>query len=160
MADAVRAVDALQPVFNLRMMDEVRDTSIAPRRTSTKFLTIFALLALLLASVGVYAVVSYGLAQRQRELGIRSALGATGGNLLSLLSREMLWVAGIGVAVGLFGAWAASRVLERLAYGVDAHDPFTFVVVPATLLAATMMATIVPARRVFRVNPSDVMRAD
>ncbi|MEO7362458.1 MAG: ADOP family duplicated permease, partial [Gemmatimonadaceae bacterium] len=143
MTDAVRAVDARQPVFSLRMMYDVRDTSIAPRRTSTKFLTLFALLALTLASVGVYAVVSCGLAQRHRELGIRSALGATGGNLLALLSREMVWVAGIGVAVGLFGAWSGARILERLAYGVDVHDPITFIAVPVTLFLATPLATVV-----------------
>ncbi|MEP6834415.1 MAG: ABC transporter permease [Gemmatimonas sp.] len=160
MTEAVRAVDATQPVFSLRMMDDVRDTSIAPRRASTKFLTLFAVLALTLASVGVYAVVSYGLAQRQRELGIRSALGATGSNLMGLLSREMVWVAGIGASIGLFGAWSGARILERLAYGVDVHDPITFIVVPVTLFLATMLATVVPARRVFRVNPSDIMRAD
>jgi len=160
MMEAVRAVDPAQPVFNARMMEDVRDDSIAPRRASTRFLTIFAIIALSLSSVGVYAVVSYGLAQRYRELGIRSALGATGSNLMLLLSREMVWTASIGVAVGLAGAWAAARVLERLAYGVDVHDTMTFVLVPATLFAATLLATLVPARRVFRVNPSDVMRAD
>ncbi len=160
MTEAVRAVDATQPVFSLRMMDDVRDTSIAPRRASTKFLAIFALLALTLASVGVYAVVSYGIAQRHRELGIRSALGATGGNLLSLLSREMVWVAGIGVAVGLLGAWSGAHVLERLVYGVAVLDPATFVVVPIALFLATLLATVVPARRVFRLNPTDVMRVD
>lgn len=157
---AVRSIDPGQPVFNLRMMNDVRDVSIAPRRTSTKFLTIFALLALTLASVGVYAVVSYGLAQRQRELGIRSALGATGGNLLVLLSREMVWVAIVGVSIGMTAAWAGARVLENLAYDIDVHDRATFTLVPVALVVATMLATLVPARRAFRVNPADVMRAD
>lgn len=160
MQNAVREIDPTQPVFNLRTMTDVRDVSIAPRRSSTKFLSVFAILALTLASVGVYAVVSYGLAQRQRELGIRAALGATGRNLLALLSTEMAVVALIGVAVGVGVAWASARILSGLVYGVDVHDPVTFVVVPIALLLAAMIATLLPARRAFRVNPAEVMRAD
>lgn len=160
MQAAVREIDPTQPVFSLRSMADVRDVSIAPRRSSTKFLTVFALLALTLASVGVYAVVSYGLAQRQRELGIRAALGATGGNLLALLSTEMAITALIGVAAGVAAAWASARILSGLVYDVDVRDPATFVVVPIVLLFAAMIATLLPARRAFRVNPAEVMRAD
>ncbi|MEP6834409.1 MAG: ABC transporter permease [Gemmatimonas sp.] len=160
MTAAVRSVDKSQAVYNLRMMDDVVSTSVAPRRTNTVLIGAFAILALILASVGVYAVVSYGVSHRSRELGIRSALGATGSSLVTMLAGEMVWVTAIGIAVGLAGAWALAKTLESLVYGVQVHDLLTFVVVPLALLLPTLLATLVPARRVLKVNPAEVMRAD
>ncbi len=105
-------------------------------------------------------MVSYGVTQRHRELGIRAALGASGSNLLRLLSREMALVAVIGIGAGLAGAWALARVLSSLIYGVGIHDPATFVAVPVLLLLAAAVATLVPARRALRVDPVEVMRAE
>jgi putative ABC transport system permease protein len=160
MTEAVRRVAPAQAVFNVRMMDEVHANSIAPQRTSTQFMTAFALVALLLSCLGVYAVVSYGLSQRRRELGIRSALGATGSDLLTLISVEMVWITLGGIGLGLAGAWASSRVLQRLVYEIDVRDTATFVAVPLALLVVAALATLIPAARTFRVNPAEVMRAD
>lgn len=160
MQAAVRAVDPSQAVYHLRTMDQVLSTSVAPRRTNTILISLFAALALLLASFGVYAVVAYGVAQRSHEFGIRSALGATGGDLVGLVSREMVWVAALGLAAGLGGAWALMRIANSLIYGVTVHDPVTFVVVPVLLLLPVVMATLIPARRAARVDPAEVMRAD
>jgi predicted permease len=158
--EAVRAADPRQPVFNVRMMEDVLGNAVAPRRTNMLLITIFAALALLLAALGVYAVVSYGVAQRTREFGIRSALGATANNLLALVSREMVAVIVTGVAVGLGGAWALSRVLESQMYGVDVHDRMTFATVPLVLLLPACLATLLPAFRATRTNPAEVMRTD
>ena len=157
---AVRYVDPSQPVFDVQMMEDVVGHAIAPRRTDTMVIALFSALALLLASLGVYAVVAHSVAQRSREFGIRSALGATGSDLLSLVSREMVWVTGIGIAAGLAIAWALARVASSLLYGVTGHDTATFVVVPLILLLPAAVATLVPARRALRVNPAEVMRAE
>jgi predicted permease len=157
---AVRSVDPTQAVYNVKTMDDVMGQSLAPRRTNTLLLSVFAALAFILAAVGVAAVVGYGVTQRRRELGIRSALGASGADLMTLLSREMAFVAVIGIAVGLGGAWALARVTSSLVYGVAVHDPVTFVAAPLLLLAAAMIATVIPARRALRVDPATVMRND
>ena len=160
MQAAVRAVDPTQAVFGVRMMEDVVDISVAPRRTNTLLISAFAVLAMALASVGVYAVVSYSVSHRSRELGIRSALGASGASLLRMISREMLWVVILGIGTGLGAAWALSKTLESLVYGVSVHDAATFVIVPIALAIPALIATVVPARRVLRVNPAQVMRAD
>jgi ABC-type antimicrobial peptide transport system permease subunit len=157
---AIREVDPAQAIFHLRMMDDVVNASVAPRRTNTLLIAIFAALALILSSLGVYAVVSHGVAQRRREFGIRSALGASTQNLLGLVSREMAWMAGIGIVTGLAGAWALARLTASLLYGVTVHDPVTFIVVPLVLLVPATLATVIPARRAARVNLAEVMRAE
>jgi putative ABC transport system permease protein len=160
MTEAVRAVDPTQAVYNVRMMDDVVDASMAPRRTNTVLISAFAGLALLLASLGVYAVLSYGVAQRSRELGIRAALGATATDLMALVSREMIWTIGAGLLLGAAGAWATARVMTSMLYGVDTHDLTTFALVPAVLAVAAMLATIGPARRARRVDLMSVMRVE
>ncbi|MGH7649552.1 MAG: ADOP family duplicated permease [Gemmatimonadaceae bacterium] len=158
--DAVHAVDPGQATYDVKMMGDVVSTSVAPRRTDTTLIVMFAAIALLLAAFGVYAVVSYGVARRARELGIRAALGATGGDIAALIAREMAWVTGIGLTVGLASAWAVSRVLSTLLYGVDGHDAITFALVPLVLVLPAAIATIVPARRAMRADPSVVMRQE
>jgi predicted permease len=158
--EAVRSVAPAQAVYNVRMMDEVMSRSLAPRRTNTMLVAIFAGLALLLAALGVYAVLAYGATQRAREFGIRSALGATGRDIVALVSGELVVMTLGGVVVGLAGAWTLSRVLATLLYGVDVHDPVTFASVPLVLLIPVAIATLVPALRAARVNPTEVMRAD
>jgi putative ABC transport system permease protein len=160
MQDAVRSVDRRQAVFNVRMMEAVLGNAVAPRRTNTLLIAIFAGLALLLAALGVYAVMAYGVAQRSREFGIRAALGATARDIVALVTREMAIVIALGVSIGVAAAWGLSRVLAALLYGVDTHDPATFGTVPVVLVVAAVLATLIPAWRATRVSPTEVMRAD
>jgi putative ABC transport system permease protein len=113
-------------------------------------IAIFAGVALVLAALGVYAVVSYNVARRAREFGIRLALGATSTHLMQLVGREMAVVVAIGSAAGLVGALALSRLLSSMLYGVDPHDVATFVTVPLILLVPALIATLVPALRARR----------
>jgi predicted permease len=158
--DAVRSADPTQPVYNVRMMDDVISRSVAPRRTNTTLIAMFGAIALALAAFGVYAVVSYGVTRRAREFGIRAALGATGRNIVVLVGREMVWVVGLGLTIGIGGAWVLSRVLGALLYGVGGHDVVTFALAPVVLLCSAIIATLVPAWRAMHVDPSDVMRAE
>jgi putative ABC transport system permease protein len=158
--EAVRSADPAQPVFNVRMMDEVIGKSIAPRRTNTILIATFAGLALLLSALGVYSVVAYGVTQRTREFGIRAAFGATGSDLVALVSREIFVVVAIGMVAGLGAAWGLSRILATLLYGVEPRDPTTFAIVPLLLVPAALVATVLPALRAMRVSPSEVIRGD
>lgn len=160
MRTAVRAVDPTQPAYDVKMMDDVLGASVAPRRTNTRLISLFAALALLIASLGVYAVASYGVAQRIREFGIRAALGATARDLLALVSKEMAWVTGLGLGAGLAAAWALARVAQSMIYGVTIHDPLTFAVVPVVLMIPIIVATLLPARRAARVDPAEVLRSE
>src|SRR5205085_6549892 len=134
-----------QAVFNLRMMDEVIAKSVAPRRTNTMLIGIFGALALVLSAFGVYAVVSFGVAQRAREFGIRAALGANRRDILTLVGVDMIWMVLTGLAIGLAGAWALSRVLASLLYEVRTHDVTTYTIAPLVLLGAAVVATLVPS---------------
>jgi predicted permease len=160
MVDAVRAVDPTQAVYRVRMMEDVVGASVAPRRTNTLLISAFAAIALLLASLGVYSVISYGVAQRSRELGIRAALGATASDLMALVSGEMVWMIGAGLLIGAAGAWALARVMTTLLYGVGAHDLATFTMVPLVLTVAAALATLGPAWRARRVDLVEVLRAE
>jgi putative ABC transport system permease protein len=140
------------------MMDDVVRSSVAPRRTNTLLIALFAGLALLLASFGVYAVVSHAMTQRNREFGIRAALGARGADLLLMVGREMASLVAIGVAAGLLGAWLLARLIGSQLYGVTVHDAGTFMVVPLVVWIPVAVATLLPARRALRVSPSEVMR--
>jgi putative ABC transport system permease protein len=160
LVEAVRTADPAQPVFNVRMMDEVIGKSVAPRRTNTILIATFAGLALILSALGVYSAVSYGVAQRTREFGIRAAFGASGRDLVGLVSREMFVVVAIGTVSGLAATWGLSRVLAALLYGVEPHDPATFAIVPLLMLPPALVATLLPALRAMRVSPSEVMRGE
>jgi putative ABC transport system permease protein len=157
---AVHAVDPTQAVYNVRMMDDVIATSLAPRRTNTTLITLFGGLALLISSFGIYAVVSNSVTRRAREFGIRAALGATASDIATLVGRELLAILGVGVVLGLAGAWALSRIVAALLYGVDPHDLTTFLIVPAVLAIPSLVAGWSPARRATRVSPMDVIRAE
>jgi putative ABC transport system permease protein len=157
---AVRKADPAQAVYNVRTMDQVIGASVASRRANTVLITLFGVLALVIAALGVYAVTSNAVAQRTREFGIRSALGATTSDLLRHVGGEMAVVLAGGVVVGAAAAWAASRVMSGLVYGVGVHDAGTFVMAPVVLILAALAAAIGPARRAMRVQPTEVMRAD
>jgi ABC-type antimicrobial peptide transport system permease subunit len=141
-------------------MDDVLAKSVAPRRTNTMLIALFGGLALILSAFGVYAVVSYSVAQRAREFGIRTALGAERRDILALVGGDMTRLIAIGLIIGMIGAWMMSRVLASLLYGVDTHDFATYAMVPLILLLPAAIATLIPTLRAMRVSPTEVMRAE
>jgi putative ABC transport system permease protein len=138
----------------------VLDRSLAEPRFRTYVLSAFAATALLLAAVGVFGLVSYSVAQRRREIGIRLALGATPGRVLAPMMREGLVLAVLGIGAGLAGALAGARLIATFLYGIEATDPLTFGAVALTLLVVASLATYVPARRSLSVDPIAVLRVD
>ena len=157
---AVTALDPDLPVSDIRTLDERLDQSIAQPRVSMMLLAIFALMALVLAAVGIYGVLSYTVTQRTRELGIRMALGAESNSVMRLVVGQAMVPALIGVGLGLAGAWGATRLMSSLLFGVSATDPVTFIVVALFLLAVALLSSWVPARRATRVDPLIALRAE
>jgi predicted permease len=160
MRSAVHDLDPALAISAIQTMDGIVASSIAPFRFASLLLGAFAGLALVLAALGLYGVIAYGVARRSRELGIRAALGATSRGLMLLVAGEMVWVIALGLAAGLTGAWLLSHVMQNLLYGTGVHDPLTFVLVPLALLVTASIATIIPARKAQRVNPIDVLQAE
>ena len=156
----VRALDPDLPVHALRTMEDRVEASLARRRFSMLLLSLFAGLALLLGTLGTYGVMAYQVSQGTRELGIRLALGATPGRVLASVLRQGLSLATAGVAVGMLGAFAVTRSMQALLFGIDATDPVTFTVVPGVLLLAALAATFVPARRAAAVDPALTLRSE
>jgi putative ABC transport system permease protein len=154
----VLAVDKDQPISEVRTMNSLMAESIARTRFATLLLGIFAGVAFVLASVGIYGVMSYSVTQRTNEIGIRMALGATGSNVLGLVLRRGLILAGSGVVVGLIGSFALTRLLTTMLFGVSATDPVTFVVVAVLLTGVALLATYIPARRAMKVDPLVALR--
>jgi len=157
---AVAEVEPNQALHNVMTMEQrLANTTISPR-LNTVLLASFAGMALLLAIVGIYGVMSYGVAQRRREIGVRMALGAQKSDVLGLVIRSGLRMTLLGVAIGLAGAFALTRYLSNLLYSVKATDPATFLGVAAALTGAALLACWLPARRAARVNPMVALRGD
>jgi putative ABC transport system permease protein len=154
----VRALDPDQPVEAVRTMDEVRDEQLASQRFGALLLGVFAALALVLAAVGIYSVVSYIVRGRAREIGIRSALGASTADVLRLVVREGMTPALGGIAAGAMAALLASVALRSLVFGVSASDPATLAAVGGTLAAVALVACLVPAWRATRIDPAVALR--
>ena len=155
---AVQGIDPEQPIAEVRTMDQWIARSLETRRAPTALLAVFGAVALALSAIGIYGVIAFGVAQRAREFGIRHALGADGGSILTLVLSEGMRTAGAGVALGLAGALASTRALQSLLFGVTTHDPTVFGGVAAVLLAVAAAACYVPARRATRVDPMVVLR--
>jgi len=158
--NAVQEVDPSQPIYAVRTLAELRHASLTTRRSNTTLITTFGALALLLAVVGVYGVMAYGVTLRTRELGIRAALGAGRADLIGLVLGEGVRVAAIGVGIGLAGTFALSRLLQGLLFGVGPSDPVAIAGAAIALVAPVLIATLIPARRAARADPVEVMRAE
>ncbi len=151
-------LDPNAPVYNLRTMDEILARSMASRRFSLGLLGLFAGIAMGLAAVGIYGVMAYSVSRRTHEIGIRMALGAQGGDVLRLVVVESLGLTLGGIALGMAGAWALTRLLAGGLYGVSPTDPATFLVVALLLAAVALLASYLPARRASRVDPLTALR--
>jgi predicted permease len=156
--ETVRAVDPSLAVSQIKLMSDLVSASLAPRRFVVTLLGIFASLALLMAVIGLYGVISYSVTQRTQEIGIRMALGAQPAGVLSLVIGQGLQLAGIGAAIGLAASLIFSRLLRNQLYGVSSFDPLTFLLTALVLMAAALLATYIPARRATRVDPMDALR--
>ena len=161
--EARAAISDLDPAIAasaVAPLSDLVDAALAPDRFVTSLLTTFALLALLLAAVGLYGVISYGVTQRLREMGIRLALGAQHEDVIRLVMRSGLGLTALGVVLGLVGAFALTRVLETLMFGVSVTDPLTFLVVVLVLGSVAVAASWFPARRARNADPVSVLRYD
>jgi putative ABC transport system permease protein len=155
---AIRAVDPEMPVPAFRTMDEIVAESVAQRRFQMTLVLLFGLTALLLASLGIYGVVSYSVAQRTNEMGIRLALGASSSGIRTLVLRQSLPPVVLGLGAGVVASLALSRVLSSLLFGIGLSDPATIVGAIALLSAVSIIAAYIPARRATRVDPITALR--
>jgi predicted permease len=160
MRAAVRSVDPDVPLSQIRTMDALIERATGPRRFSMLLLGSFAALAMILASIGLYGVMSQLVTQRSREIGVRVALGADAGAVLGLVLGQGARLALLGVAIGLAASLAVTRVMTRMLFDVSATDPVTFVVIPLLLIGVALVASYLPARRATKVDPIVALRAE
>jgi putative ABC transport system permease protein len=156
----LRDLDRDAPAYQVQTFEQVVASSLWRQRLQGNVLGIFAVMALVLASLGVYGVISHGVAQRTRELGVRIALGASRREVASLILSQGSRLASIGVTIGLVAAFALRGVVKQLLYGVQPADPLTFTVVPIVLVGVALLASLIPALRATRVDPAVAMRAE
>lgn len=154
----VLSLDREQPVSDVTTMDSLLASSVAQSRFSALLLGLFALIALVLASVGIYGVISYSIAQRTHEIGIRMALGASARDILSMVIRQGMMFTLIGIAIGLVAAIVLTRLMSSLLYGITATDPVTFASITLLLATVAFLACYIPARRATRVDPMSALR--
>jgi putative ABC transport system permease protein len=156
--DAIHSIDKGIAISDVRTMDEYVSAAVAAPRFNTILLGGFALLALVLASVGIFGVISYSVTQRRQEIGIRRALGAGTSTVLRLVVSQGMALAAAGIVIGTCGALALGRVLESLLFGVTPTDPATFLAVAALLAFVALAASYLPALRAARVDPAEALR--
>src|SRR6201993_4984352 len=149
----VQALDKDQPIYNVRTMDDVVANSLGTRRVSMQLFAVFACAALLLAAIGIYGVMAYSVAQRTQEIGIRMALGAQRSDVLALVIRQGMALSVIGVAVGLAGAFALTRLIANLLFNVRPDDPVTYLAISFLLIVVAFLACYLPARRAAKLDP-------
>lgn len=154
----IREVDKDQLVGEMKTMETLVAESVAPRRFNMTLLGVFATVALVLASIGIFGVISYSVTQRTREIGIRMALGAQKGDVLRIVIKQGMTLALVGVMLGLLGAFALTRVMSSLLYGISATDPLTFTTVALLLTTTALLACYIPARRATKVDPLVALR--
>jgi putative ABC transport system permease protein len=156
----IQAVDSNLPVFSVRTMNEVVDASLASRRFSAELVGVFAVVALLLASVGMYGLLAYMVGQRSHEIGVRMALGAMPSTIGTMIVSRGAGLAGIGVGIGLIVSGIMAPLMSRVLYGVRPLDPQVFIAVPAILMLVVLVASYIPAWRAARVNPIVALRRE
>ena len=157
--EAVRRIDPTVPLYQVRTMDQRLQTALAQARFNTLLMLLLGGIGLVLAAIGVYGVIAYFVAQRQQEIGIRMALGAKGPDVVRMVVRQGMQPVVTGIAVGLAGAWAASRVLSASVHGITTTDPLTFLVVAGLLAVVALAATALPARRAVAIDPTKVLNS-
>ncbi len=160
LSQEIHALDPELPAFELKTMEERLAGSLAARRFSTFLLGVFAVTALILAAIGIYGLLDYSVSQRTREIGIRMALGAQPAKIALLVVRQSFVLVIVGTVIGLTSAFALTRVMSTLLYGVSATDLRTFVVPPLVLAGIALVASYVPARRAARVDPTVALRSE
>jgi len=158
--DVVKQIDPLQPIYNIRTLDQWIEQDSAQARSNTMLLSIFGAVSLLLAAIGVYGVLSYSVTQRTSELGIRIALGARTSDVAGLVLRQGMLLSMAGLVAGALGALALQKLLQTVLFGVSARDPWTFVVVLLGLGAVSGLACALPAWRASRIDPLIALRQE
>jgi len=158
--EAVHAIDRNLPLASVNTMDKLVEQSVGQRRLSMFLLSVFSAVAVVLASIGIYGVMSYSVTQRTRELGIRMALGAARTRVLALVVGQGMALAVTGVVIGLAGALALTRLLSSQLFGIGATDPATYTIVSVLLAGIAFLATLVPAMRATRVDPVVALREE
>ena len=158
--NALSAIDPTQSFYNIKTLEEALSDSIAPRRFNLLLLGTFAIVALVLAALGVYGVVAHAVSERTHEIGIRMALGAERSNVVRLMVAQGIWSVVSGLIVGLFGAWAATRLIAGLLYGVQPHDTATFALTTVALGSIACLACVLPALKAALVDPATALRAE
>jgi putative ABC transport system permease protein len=158
--EKVRTIDPALPLFEVGALEEAVDSSFDNRRAVMLLLVAFAGLALFLSALGIYGVLAYDVSQRTREIGVRSAIGASRGQIASLILRQGLWKGGIGVVLGLIGAALLSRSMTTLLFNVQPTDPAVYGAVSFVLIAVALLASYLPARRAARIDPLIALREE
>ena len=158
MRDAVRKLDQNLPVYSMKTMEQQRDDSLAVERLAASLSAAFGTLATILAAIGLYGVMAFLVTRRTREIGIRMALGAMTGNVVWLVMREVLFLAGLGVAIGLPAAFAVTRLVGSQLYGIESYDPFTIAGATLGLLGIAAVSGYIPARRATHIDPIKALR--
>jgi ABC-type antimicrobial peptide transport system permease subunit len=158
--EAIARIDPTLPLFGVMTMDDAVSSGFSTSRTAARLAGFFGVLALLIASVGLYAVVAMSVSERTREMGLRLALGATPRGIVKHLMTSGARLGAVGLALGLMGAFAVARAMGGLLFGLSPSDPITFVVVPLVLALVVAGATWLPARRAARLEPMSALRSD
>jgi predicted permease len=156
----LRALDPALPIFDVQKLEDAIAIQLVPLRLAATLLGAAGVLGIALAAIGLFGIIAQTVAQQTREIGIRMALGAERRDVLRMIVLRGLWLAGIGTAIGLALAAVSSRFAAAFIFGISAHDPLTFVLVPTLLAGIALAASYLPARRAARINPTDALRYD
>jgi putative ABC transport system permease protein len=156
--DAIAEIDRTQPIYDLQTLDQLVAKSLDQRRFTLTLMLLFGVIALVLSAIGIYGVMAFAVTQRTQEIGIRMALGASAIDVLKMVVGSGMFLAVIGVAVGLVGAFALTRLMASLLFGVSPTDLMTFALVTGGLLMVALLACYIPARRATKVDPLVALR--
>jgi putative ABC transport system permease protein len=156
--DAIAEIDRAQPIYEMQTLEQLVAKSLGQRRFTLTLMLLFGVIALVLSAIGIYGVMAFGVTQRTQEIGIRMALGASALDVLKMVVGSGMFLAAIGVAVGLIGAFGLTRLMSSLLFGVSPTDLLTFALVTAGLLIVALLACYIPARRATKVDPLVALR--